>query len=184
MMRSHSSQWMNQKQVSVTCIRSPRCYSGAATTGPKDTVTLMVTDGSALIDRAYQTMINNVEYECSFNGRVYIVLHSWVITQNYDADHLSINPLTFSSLSDDFKCPVKEEVTVTSGDWEVLANHGAKVKLIAALINHHKYSSVLPHVTLRCASRWPHKEQVNKMYLLFNNPLRFLNITLTVKHKH
>uniref|UniRef100_A0A4W6D8V7 dipeptidyl-peptidase IV n=2 Tax=Lates calcarifer TaxID=8187 RepID=A0A4W6D8V7_LATCA len=28
---------------------------------------------------------------------------------------------------DDFKCPVKEEVTVTSGEWEVLANHGAKI---------------------------------------------------------
>ena len=30
--------------------------------------------------------------------------------------------------SDDFKCPVKEELTITSGKWEVLANHGAKVK--------------------------------------------------------
>ncbi|XP_034737084.1 dipeptidyl peptidase 9-like isoform X2 [Etheostoma cragini] len=27
---------------------------------------------------------------------------------------------------DDFKCPVKEEVTITSGEWEVLANHGSK----------------------------------------------------------
>uniref|UniRef100_A0A8C6PVH3 dipeptidyl-peptidase IV n=1 Tax=Nothobranchius furzeri TaxID=105023 RepID=A0A8C6PVH3_NOTFU len=27
----------------------------------------------------------------------------------------------------DFKCPVKEEVMVTSGEWEVLANHGAKI---------------------------------------------------------
>lgn len=36
---------------------------------------------------------------------------------------------TFAPLSsDDFKCPVKEEVMVTSGEWEVLANHGAKVK--------------------------------------------------------
>lgn len=32
--------------------------------------------------------------------------------------------------SGDFKCPVKEEVTVTSGEWEVLANHGAKVKVL------------------------------------------------------
>lgn len=38
--------------------------------------------------------------------------------------HESFAPLS----SDDFKCPVKEEVTVTSGEWEVLANHGAKVK--------------------------------------------------------
>lgn len=37
---------------------------------------------------------------------------------------LSFSPLT----PDDFKCPVKEEVTITSGEWEVLANHGAKVK--------------------------------------------------------
>uniref|UniRef100_A0A7N8X8L9 dipeptidyl-peptidase IV n=1 Tax=Mastacembelus armatus TaxID=205130 RepID=A0A7N8X8L9_9TELE len=29
--------------------------------------------------------------------------------------------------SDDFKCPVKEEVAITSGEWEVLANHGAKI---------------------------------------------------------
>uniref|UniRef100_A0A8C4NWB8 dipeptidyl-peptidase IV n=1 Tax=Dicentrarchus labrax TaxID=13489 RepID=A0A8C4NWB8_DICLA len=38
-------------------------------------------------------------------------------------------PLIHSSpLSpDDFKCPVKEEVTITSGEWEVLANHGAKI---------------------------------------------------------
>uniref|UniRef100_A0A669E5K3 dipeptidyl-peptidase IV n=1 Tax=Oreochromis niloticus TaxID=8128 RepID=A0A669E5K3_ORENI len=35
---------------------------------------------------------------------------------------------TFAPLSsDDFKCPVKEEVMVTSGEWEVLANHGAKI---------------------------------------------------------
>uniref|UniRef100_A0A673C7M5 dipeptidyl-peptidase IV n=1 Tax=Sphaeramia orbicularis TaxID=375764 RepID=A0A673C7M5_9TELE len=27
----------------------------------------------------------------------------------------------------DFQCPVKEEVTLTSGEWEVLANHGAKI---------------------------------------------------------
>lgn len=28
---------------------------------------------------------------------------------------------------DDFKCPVKEEVPITSGEWEVLARHGSKV---------------------------------------------------------
>lgn len=26
-------------------------------------------------------------------------------------------------------CPLKEEVTITSGEWEVLANHGAKVNV-------------------------------------------------------
>uniref|UniRef100_A0A3Q3WCQ6 dipeptidyl-peptidase IV n=1 Tax=Mola mola TaxID=94237 RepID=A0A3Q3WCQ6_MOLML len=33
----------------------------------------------------------------------------------------------YSLTPGDFKCPVKEEVTVTSGEWEVLANHGAKI---------------------------------------------------------
>uniref|UniRef100_A0AAR2LMH4 dipeptidyl-peptidase IV n=1 Tax=Pygocentrus nattereri TaxID=42514 RepID=A0AAR2LMH4_PYGNA len=28
---------------------------------------------------------------------------------------------------DDFKCPIKEEVTLTSGEWEVLARHGSKI---------------------------------------------------------
>ncbi|KAL3047246.1 dipeptidyl peptidase 9-like [Trematomus bernacchii] len=32
----------------------------------------------------------------------------------------------YTHSEDDFKCPVKEEVTITSGEWEVLANHGAK----------------------------------------------------------
>uniref|UniRef100_A0A673Y0L5 dipeptidyl-peptidase IV n=1 Tax=Salmo trutta TaxID=8032 RepID=A0A673Y0L5_SALTR len=30
-------------------------------------------------------------------------------------------------LSEDFKCPIKEEVTLTSGEWEVLARHGSKI---------------------------------------------------------
>ncbi|KAM9384560.1 dipeptidyl peptidase 9-like [Pholidichthys leucotaenia] len=32
----------------------------------------------------------------------------------------------YTHSEDDFMCPIKEEVTVTSGEWEVLANHGAK----------------------------------------------------------
>ncbi|XP_062452148.1 dipeptidyl peptidase 9 isoform X2 [Rhea pennata] len=28
---------------------------------------------------------------------------------------------------DDFKCPIKEEVALTCGDWEVLARHGSKI---------------------------------------------------------
>lgn len=28
----------------------------------------------------------------------------------------------------DFKCTIKEEVTLTSGEWEVLARHGSKVR--------------------------------------------------------
>uniref|UniRef100_A0A3Q3LGU5 dipeptidyl-peptidase IV n=1 Tax=Mastacembelus armatus TaxID=205130 RepID=A0A3Q3LGU5_9TELE len=33
----------------------------------------------------------------------------------------------YTHSEDDFKCPVKEEVAITSGEWEVLANHGAKI---------------------------------------------------------
>ncbi|XP_075878794.1 dipeptidyl peptidase 9-like isoform X2 [Nelusetta ayraudi] len=32
----------------------------------------------------------------------------------------------YTHSEDDFKCLVKEEVSLTSGEWEVLANHGAK----------------------------------------------------------
>lgn len=32
-----------------------------------------------------------------------------------------------SLLLDDFKCQIEEEVTITSGEWEVLARHGSKV---------------------------------------------------------
>uniref|UniRef100_A0A667Z0N5 dipeptidyl-peptidase IV n=1 Tax=Myripristis murdjan TaxID=586833 RepID=A0A667Z0N5_9TELE len=32
-----------------------------------------------------------------------------------------------TNYNDDFKCPIKEELTLTSGEWEVLANHGAKI---------------------------------------------------------
>ncbi|XP_006278722.3 dipeptidyl peptidase 9 isoform X1 [Alligator mississippiensis] len=28
---------------------------------------------------------------------------------------------------DDFKCPIKEEIALTSGEWEVLARHGSKI---------------------------------------------------------
>jgi hypothetical protein len=34
--------------------------------------------------------------------------------------------MVFSSAGD-FKCAIKEEVTLTSGEWEVLARHGSKV---------------------------------------------------------
>jgi hypothetical protein len=30
-------------------------------------------------------------------------------------------------LADEFKCPIKEEMALTSGEWEVLARHGSKV---------------------------------------------------------
>lgn len=37
-------------------------------------------------------------------------------------------PVTSSFLlADEFKCPIKEEVALTSGEWEVLARHGSKV---------------------------------------------------------
>ena len=38
------------------------------------------------------------------------------------------NPVSSRSLfPGDFKCAIKEEVTLTSGEWEVLARHGSKV---------------------------------------------------------
>lgn len=37
---------------------------------------------------------------------------------------------SLSMSSDDFMCLVKEEVSLTSGEWEVLANHGAKVNTL------------------------------------------------------
>uniref|UniRef100_A0A8B9KIK4 dipeptidyl-peptidase IV n=1 Tax=Astyanax mexicanus TaxID=7994 RepID=A0A8B9KIK4_ASTMX len=33
----------------------------------------------------------------------------------------------YTPSDDDFKCSVKEEVTLTSGEWEVLARHGSKI---------------------------------------------------------
>uniref|UniRef100_UPI003AAE309B dipeptidyl peptidase 9-like isoform X8 n=1 Tax=Centroberyx gerrardi TaxID=166262 RepID=UPI003AAE309B len=33
----------------------------------------------------------------------------------------------YTHSEDNFKCPIKEELTLTSGEWEVLANHGAKI---------------------------------------------------------
>lgn len=35
--------------------------------------------------------------------------------------------ISWSGFIGDFKCAVKEEVTLTSGEWEVLARHGSKV---------------------------------------------------------
>lgn len=35
--------------------------------------------------------------------------------------------ILLSFLPDDFKCPIKEEVALTGGEWEVLARHGSKV---------------------------------------------------------
>lgn len=36
-------------------------------------------------------------------------------------------------LLDDFKCPIKEEIALTGGEWEVLARHGSKVVVIFIL---------------------------------------------------
>nr|XP_055227314.1 dipeptidyl peptidase 9 isoform X2 [Gorilla gorilla gorilla] len=33
----------------------------------------------------------------------------------------------FSPGEDEFKCPIKEEIALTSGEWEVLARHGSKI---------------------------------------------------------
>lgn len=37
-------------------------------------------------------------------------------------------------LADDFKCPIKEEIALTGGEWEVLARHGSKVGVIFVLL--------------------------------------------------
>ncbi|XP_028618229.1 dipeptidyl peptidase 9 isoform X1 [Grammomys surdaster] len=42
-------------------------------------------------------------------------------TNNYDWTE----PLT--PTEDEFKCPIKEEVALTSGEWEVLSRHGSKI---------------------------------------------------------
>lgn len=34
----------------------------------------------------------------------------------------------------DFKCPVKEEIAITSGEWEVLGRHGSNVCSFILLI--------------------------------------------------
>uniref|UniRef100_A0A8C5U4Q2 dipeptidyl-peptidase IV n=1 Tax=Malurus cyaneus samueli TaxID=2593467 RepID=A0A8C5U4Q2_9PASS len=34
---------------------------------------------------------------------------------------------SWSFLADDFKCPIKEEIALTGGEWEVLARHGSKI---------------------------------------------------------
>lgn len=44
------------------------------------------------------------------------------------ASQLPRAPFTsFPILPDEFKCPIKEEIALTSGEWEVLARHGSKV---------------------------------------------------------
>ena len=44
------------------------------------------------------------------------------------ASQLPWAPFTsFPILPDEFKCPIKEEIALTSGEWEVLARHGSKV---------------------------------------------------------
>lgn len=47
------------------------------------------------------------------------------LNQQFKHDYIFFIPV------DDFKCQIKEEVTVTSGDWEVLARHGSKVSYMA-----------------------------------------------------
>lgn len=61
------------------------------------------------------------------NGKVIVLRLSNLMfpVVSHRSIYLSVYPLLSP---DDFKCPVKEEVTITSGEWEVLANHGSKVK--------------------------------------------------------
>lgn len=51
-------------------------------------------------------------------------------------------------LLDDFKCPIKEEIALTGGEWEVLARHGSKVVVIFILF------AVL-QLCIVCPQSWP-----------------------------
>lgn len=44
------------------------------------------------------------------------------------------NLCSCSLFVDDFKCPIKEEIALTGGEWEVLARHGSKVGVIFILL--------------------------------------------------
>jgi len=49
----------------------------------------------------------------------------------------------------DFKCPIKEEIAITSGEWEVLGRHGSNVSLRSRCVD-----------ILHAMGRWylgPHK---------------------------
>lgn len=53
-------------------------------------------------------------------------------------------------LLDNFKCPIKEEIALTGGEWEVLARHGSKVGAIFTLSCSVRALHCLPTV-LACA---------------------------------
>lgn len=35
----------------------------------------------------------------------------------------------------DFKCPIKEEIAITNGEWEVLGRHGSNVSLCSCCMD-------------------------------------------------
>lgn len=62
----------------------------------------------------------------------------------------NMNDLPFLSLLlllDDFKCQIEEEVTITSGEWEVLARHGSKVCSIIQQIQNTNVLHTFPFFT-------------------------------------
>lgn len=114
------------KQVSATCTESRRFSSRAATTGCSRTPTARVR--AALCRR------------CSFGGSLSDLLPlSFGRTQGFI--------FVFFHL-DDFKCPIKEEIALTGGEWEVLARHGSKVVVIFILF------PVL-QLCIVCLPSWP-----------------------------
>lgn len=57
------------------------------------------------------------------------------------------SPLFLSLFPDEFKCPVKEEIALTSGEWEVLARHGSKVPASPCTLVHaqaHRHTLLVP----------------------------------------
>lgn len=73
------------------------------------------------------------------------------------------SPPFLSFLPDEFKCPIKEEIALTSGEWEVLARHGSKVPVSPYTLVHahthrhtHTWSLSRPLVLVtRPAPTWP-----------------------------
>uniref|UniRef100_A0A8D3D6P8 dipeptidyl-peptidase IV n=1 Tax=Scophthalmus maximus TaxID=52904 RepID=A0A8D3D6P8_SCOMX len=68
---------------------------------------------------------------------VHDIFHPFIQTSDEEITFITVNEsktgfchlykITSVLQREDFKCPVKEELTVTSGEWEVLANQGAKI---------------------------------------------------------
>lgn len=98
--------WMSPKQVLAIYIKSHLFYKRAATAGQRATTTRRVRN---------RHMIPA------------LILHLW-LNDLFVLNCTSLLILLCLSYLGDFKCAIKEEVTLTSGEWEVLGRHGSKVR--------------------------------------------------------